>query len=215
MHYIPQLIFLIVLGIANYGIFKSIKRIKFNINLGRPEKRNDQKLKRFKIMTLMALGQKKMFKKPLPAIFHFLIYLGFIIVNLEVLEIVLDGIFGTHRIFAPYISNIYPLFINIFEFFAVAVIIACIVFLSRRNLLNINRFQGEEMKKWPKIDANTILIVEVFLMIAFLVMNTVDLVLQSRGYGHYSNTGIFFISGNLMQVFNSFSSENLVFVERF
>jgi hypothetical protein len=156
MHLVSQIVFTILLSIAGAGIYLSISRIRKNILLGRDEDRTDNKLQLLKNMVLMALGQKKMFKKPLPAILHFFVYAGFLIVNIEMLEIVLDGIFGTHRLFAPYLGSVYPIIINVFEFFAVMVIVACVVFLIRRNLIHVKRLSGLEMTKWPSLDANII-----------------------------------------------------------
>lgn len=215
MHYIPQLVFTILLALAGFYIFKSVRRIRTNILMGKPLNRSDRPGVRLKKMALIALGQKKMFKKPVPALLHLFIYLGFIIVNIEILEIVLDGLLGSHRLFAPVLGSLYPSLINVFEFFAVAVLISCIVFLFRRNVLKVKRFEGEEMKQWPKLDANLILTIEIFLMLAFLSMNASDAVLQTRGLGHYINTGDFFFSGMLLPLFAGFSNESLEFVERF
>ena len=139
MHIVAQILFILLLSVAAAGIYLSISRIRKNILLGREEDRSDNKLARIKKMLLMALGQKKMFKKPLPAILHFFVYAGFLIVNVEMLEIAIDGIFGTHRIFAPYLGSLYPVIINVFEFFALTVIIACSVFLIRRNIVHVKR----------------------------------------------------------------------------
>jgi heterodisulfide reductase subunit C len=182
--------------------------------LGRDEDRTDNKLQRLKNMALMALGQKKMFKKPLPAILHFFVYAGFLIVNIEMLEIVLDGIFGTHRLFAPYLGSIYPIIINVFEFFAVTVIIACVVFLIRRNVVHVKRLSGIEMTQWPSLDANIILGIEILLMMAFLTMNAMDQVLQDMGSAHYLATGPFYISSMLKGFYGNFSESFLMIVER-
>ncbi len=209
-----QLVFLLLLGTASFYIYKNVKRIRRNILLGKPENRADQPLLRLKTMALVALGQKKMFKKPIPAVLHLAVYLGFLIVNIEILEIVIDGLAGTHRIFAPYLGTIYPLLITVFEFFAVSVIVACVVFLIRRNVLSIPRLQSAELTAAPKLDANIILITEIVLMLALLSMNATDLVLQARGSHHYFATGNFFFSGLLIPFFNLFSNETLVVIER-
>lgn len=214
MHVVAQIIFIVLLSIAGAGIYLSISRIRKNILLGRDEDRSDNKIARIKNMLLMALGQKKMFKKPLPAILHFFVYAGFLIVNIEMLEIVIDGIFGTHRIFAPYLGSFYPVVINIFEFLALSVIIACAAFLIRRNIAHVKRFSGTEMTKWPLLDANLILGMEILLMIAFLKMNAMDQVLQAMGSEHYLPTGPFYISSMLTGLYSSFSEEFLVFAER-
>ena len=209
-----QIIFITLLGTASFFIYKSLKRIRRNILLGKADIRGDQPMLRLKTMALVALGQKKMFKKPIPAILHLGVYLGFIIVNLEILEIVIDGIAGTHRIFAPYLGAVYPLLINVFEFFAVAVLVTCVVFLYRRNILHVARFKGQEMSAWPKLDANIILVTEIGLMLALLSMNAADMVLQSRGSEHYFTTGNFFFSSFLIPVFNNLSKETLIGIER-
>jgi ferredoxin len=215
MNFIPQAIFIFILSAATFLIIKRLRQIRRNILLGKDVNRSDRPLERLKTMSLIALGQKKMFQRPLPAIMHFFIYAGFLIVNLEIMEIVIDGIFGTHRIFAPILGSLYPSLINVFEFFAVAVIIACTVFLIRRNVIHVKRFEGIEMKKWPKLDANIILTVEICLMLAFLSMNASDIVLQSRGVEHFIQTGHFFFSHFLTNMFSGLSDPQLIFIERF
>lgn len=215
MQYIEQVIFVIILSIATFFIIKNIKRIRRNILLGREINRYDRPGERIKVMSLMALGQKKMFHRPIPAFLHLFVYIGFIIVNIEMLEIIIDGIFGSHRVLLTPLGSFYPFLINIFEFFAVAVIISCAIFLARRNIIHVDRFKGEEMRKWPKLDANIILSVEILLMLAFLSMNAADAVLQERVFDHYTPTGNFFFSGIIAPLFSGLSSEQLVFVERF
>jgi heterodisulfide reductase subunit C len=214
MNMVAQIAFTLLLSAAGAGIYLSINRIRKNILLGRDEDRSDNKLERLKNMTLMALGQKKMFKKPLPAMLHFFVYVGFLIVNMEMLEIVIDGLFGTHRIFAGVLGSFYPIMINIFEFFAVAVLISCAIFLVRRNLVHVKRFSGKEMTKWPSLDANLILIFEIMLMAAFLKMNAIDQVLQDMGEPHYFATGSFFFSSLLKVFFTSYSASFLIVAER-
>jgi heterodisulfide reductase subunit C len=214
MAYIPQILFVIAFGIANYFIFKSITRIRRNILLGKDIDRSDRKAERLKMMLLVAFGQKKMFKKIIPAVLHLFIYLGFLIVNLEMLEIMFDGIFGTHRILLSFLGSLYPYLINVFEFFAVAVIITCAIFLFRRNVLKVKRFDGEEMTRDPKIDANIILVSEILLMIAFLTMNASDAALQNLGAEHYRNTGNFIFSGMFTSLFSGFSAAQLIIIER-
>ncbi|HEX8549179.1 MAG TPA: (Fe-S)-binding protein [Cytophagaceae bacterium] len=215
MTYIPQVIFLLIFSASVYYIVKKIGIIRSNILLGKPAERSDRPMERLKVMTKVALGQKKMFKKPIPAILHLFIYIGFIIVNIEILEIVIDGLFGTHRVLAGPLGNIYPWLINVFEFFALSVLLACVVFLARRNIVKVDRFKGEEMTAWPKLDANIILIAEIFLMIAFLSMNAADSILQERGHPHYASTGSFFFSGFLIPLFSSLGDNQLVIIERF
>jgi heterodisulfide reductase subunit C len=215
MTYIPQVIFALILGLAIFFIYKRFKRIRDNINLGRAKKINDHPAERLKTMMLIAFGQKKMFDKPLVGFLHLLVYLGFIIINIEMLEIVIDGLFGTHRIFLSALDNLYAALINVFEFLAVGVIVSCAVFLIRRNIIKLKRFWAREITSWPRTDANIILTVEIALMIAFLSMNAADTVLQSRGIGHYAATGEFFFSNFLTAVFTSFSDQALVAIERF
>jgi heterodisulfide reductase subunit C len=220
MNYIPQILFLICLGIGIYLISKRIIRIKKNIQLGRPEDRSDQPAERLKTMLLVALGQKKMFDKPLVGFLHFILYASFVIINIEVLEIILDGLTGSHRLFSPFAGGLYSILINSFEILALCVIVACVVFLCRRNLVKVRRFQREahrEMTEWPRTDANLILVWEILLMTAFLTMNAADAVLQERGEAHYveANTGAFLISQFLMPVFQNWGTSAVVFLERF
>ncbi|HWZ22932.1 MAG TPA: (Fe-S)-binding protein [Cytophagaceae bacterium] len=214
MAYIPQILFVIAFGIANYFIFKSVMRIRKNILMGKDVNRSDRPSERLKMMLLVAFGQKKMFKKFIPAMLHLFIYLGFLIVNLEMLEIMLDGIFGTHRLFLPLLGSLYPYLITIFEFFAVAVIVTCSIFLIRRSVLKVNRFNGEEMTRKPKIDATIILVSEILLMTAFLTMNAADLNLQALGGEHFKTTGDFFFSGLLKNALSGVSASGLIVIER-
>ena len=198
MHIIFQLAFIAIAICAILLFTKKVKEIRRNILLGRDEDLTDHPDKRWHNVLLLAFGQKKMFKKPLVAVMHFLIYAGFIIINIEVLEIILDGIFGTHRLFRGLLGPVYSWLINSFEFLAVCVIVACVVFLSRRNILKLRRFIDHDLDGWPRSDANYILIMEIILMTLFLTMNASDTLLQSRGYDHYAEH----ITGNF--AFSSF-----------
>ena len=211
---VQQILFLITLGVAIYFIRKRVIFIRKNIGLGKAATIDDRKNERFQNMILVAFGQKKMFKKVIPAFFHFLIYVGFLVINLEVLEFVIDGVAGTHRIFAPYLGSFYNLLMNVFEFLAVAVLIACVVFLIRRNVLKVARFQSAEMTRWPTLDANLILFTETILMMAILKMNAADQILQLRGEPHYASTGTLFFSSFLIPLFDNFNTTTLIFVER-
>jgi ferredoxin len=211
---LAQIIFAVCLGIAAFFIFKSIKRIYRNINLGKAFDIKGNTTERLKKMLLIAFGQKKMFDKPIPALLHLFIYVGFMIVNIEMLEIVIDGLFGTHRVFAPILGKAYPFVINVFEFFAVAVIIVCVIFLIRRNILKIGRFHQPELTKWPLLDANIILTFEIVLMLAFLNMNATDLMLQEKGAEHYFTTGNFLFSGLTKDLYANVSVGNLIIAER-
>ncbi len=215
MFYFQQFIFLLVLIIAGYLLSKRIGQIRQNINLGKPEDRSDHGSKRFNNMLLVAFGQKKMFKNIIPALLHLFVYVGFIVINFEVLEFLIDGLLGTHRIFAPFLGGLYNVLMNIFEFLAVGVLFVCIVFLIRRNILRLNRFTKPEMKGWPWLDANLILFTEIVLMIAILSMNASDQVLQTRGIDHYVHTGDLFFSGFIVPLFEGFNAVTLILIERF
>lgn len=216
MHLLSQIIFIIIC-VAAIGLFaRRIMEIRRNILLGRDADYTDNAAQRWQNVLLLAFGQKKMFRNPLVAILHFFVYAGFIIINIEVLEIMLDGMLGTHRLFAPYLGTAYNFLINAFEILAVLVITACAVFLVRRNVIKIRRFINKDLDGWPRSDANYILITEIILMLLFLTMNATDQALQLRGYGHYAEhiTGNFIISGMLMPAYSSLSDSTLVTIER-
>ena len=197
MQIIQQILFISIVFIAIWLFIKNVKNIRRNILLGRDVELTDNKAERWKKVLLFALGQKKMFKYPLIAVMHFVIYLGFIIINLEILEIILDGIFGTHRLFAPALGPAYGWLINGFEILAFGVLTACVIFLSRRNIIKVNRLNQKELEGWPKTDANVILITEIILMVLFLTMNAADKALQLQNYSSYHQTAPFIISGFL------------------
>jgi ferredoxin len=212
---LQQIVFILVLAIASFFIRKRVLRIKANILLGKPNDIKDHPNDRLKNVLLIAFGQQKMFKKITPAVLHFFIYAGFLIINLEVLEFVIDGVFGTHRVFAPFLGGLYPVLMNLFEFLAVAVLIACVCFLVRRNVTKVARFQSPEIKGWAKLDANLILTIEIVLMAAILTMNASDQLLQSREPHHYVSTGSIFFSSFLIPIFSNLSTPTLIFIERF
>jgi ferredoxin len=211
---IQQIAFIIVLGTAVYLIWKRILFIRKTINLGKEKHLKDRTGERLKNMLLVAFGQKKMFKRPVPAILHFFIYIGFLIINLEVLEFVIDGLVGTHRIFAPFLGSFYNILMNLFEFLAVAVLFSCVIMLLRRNVLKVKRFWSVEMTPWPRLDANIILITEIVLMIAILKMNAADQILQIRDPDHYTPTGPLLFSSLLTPVLQNFNTSALILVER-
>lgn len=214
MQYIQQVLFL-VMAISAIAFFsKKVAEIRRNIFLGKSEDLSDNPGIRWKNVLLLAMGQRKMFKNIPVAIMHFIIYAGFIIINIEVLEIVLDGLLGTHRLFLPYLGEFYGWLINIFEWLAFGVIVVCVVFLARRNWINIKRLVSKDLNGWPKTDANFILITEIVLMSLFLTMNATDQVLQTRGDAHYMNTGSFVISSQLMPLFAGLSDGALIAIER-
>jgi heterodisulfide reductase subunit C len=216
MHYIPQIAFLLLSVISVFLFTKKASEIKRNIFLGKDEDLSDNPSLRWKNLALLALGQRKMFKYTFVAFMHLIIYLGFIIINIEVLEIVLDGILGTHRLFLPFLGSFYSFLINFFELLAVGVIVVCVIFYARRNIIKLKRFIGKDLNGWPRSDANYILITEIVLMSLFLTMNATDQVLQSRGFepDHYKITGAFFFSDMLTPLFNGFSNETIVVIER-
>lgn len=216
MQYLQQILFIITVALATWLFSRKVKEISANIHLGKDEDFSDHPGERWKNVLLLAFGQKKMFRKPLVALLHFVIYAGFLIINIEVLEIILDGVLGTHRLFAPFISGFYTFLINFFEFFALGVIIVCIAFLLRRNVLKLRRFVSHDLDGWPRSDANYILITEILLMTFLLTMNATDTELQQRGNGHYANflTGNFAVSSWLHPLFAGMSDESLIVVER-
>lgn len=214
MQYVQQVLFCIMAAGAIYWFSKKVAEIRRNIFLGKPQDLSDNPGQRWNNVILLALGQKKMFHNVPVAIMHFIIYAGFIIINMEVLEIVLDGILGTHRLFLPYLGEFYGWLINTFEWLAASVIVVCIIFLARRNWLKLKRFISKDLNGWPKTDANLILITEIVLMSLFLTMNATDQILQDRGVAHYEPTGSFFLSAQLIPLFEGMSNNSLVAIER-
>jgi heterodisulfide reductase subunit C len=211
---ILQVIFLIISAAAITLFSLNVRKIIRNIKLGKDLDRSDRPAERMKTMLKVAFGQSKMVKKPLAAVLHLFVYVGFVIINLEVLEIIIDGLFGTHRIFAQPLGAIYDVLIAGFEILAALVLIGVIAFFARRNILKIKRFTGTEMTDWPRSDANIILIVEVLLMTAFLLMNAADQKLQQLGSAHYINAGTFPVSGLLLALLPD-SESSLLLIERF
>lgn len=210
---IPNIVFLIVL-VAAIGLFTfQVRKIRRNILLGREVDRSDQKSKRLAQMARVAMGQSKMVARPFAGIMHIFIYVGFVIINIEVLEIIIDGLFGTHRIFAG-VGGLYDVLIGSFDILAVMVLFACIVFLIRRNIGHIRRFEMREMTSWPKADANIILLIESALMLAFLTMNACDVILQDRQVGGYIQAGSFPISGLIAPLFEGMSTSGVMALER-
>jgi heterodisulfide reductase subunit C len=214
MAVLQQIVFIITLAAAVFLIRKRVLRIRSNIRLGKDFEVKGDSGQRIKNTMLIAFGQQKMFKKFIPAFLHFFIYVGFLVINLEVLEFVIDGVLGTHRIFAPFLGGFYTVLMNVFEFLAVAVLLACVIFLLRRNLLKVARFQSAEMTQWPRLDANLILVTEIVLMTAILTMNATDQILQTRD-DHYTATGSLFFSSFLIPLFQNLNTTTLVFMERF
>ncbi len=214
MQIVQQVLFVLVSGVAIWLFTKKVKEIIRNIKLGRDEDFSDNKSQRWRNLLLLAFGQKKMFRNPLVAVLHFFVYAGFIIINIEVLEIVLDGIFGTHRLFAIQLGSFYTFLINAFEILAVLVTLACVIFLVRRNIIKLKRFISKDLNGWPRSDANYILITEIVLMSLFLLLNSSDRALQLQGNEHYHDTGNFIISGFFSESLSSISSSTLLILER-
>ena len=213
MQLAQQILFILLAAAAIWVFAKKVKFISRNINLGRDEKAEPHP-DRWKNVLLMAFGQKRMFDKPLVGLLHFAVYAGFIIINIEILEIILDGIFGTHRLFAPYLGNVYTFVIDFFEVLAFLVLAACVIFLIRRNWVRVKRLNMKELNGWPRNDANIILTFEIVLMTLFLLMNSADRNLQLRAHEHYQDVGNFWISGIVAPVFDGFSTLSLVGLER-
>ena len=212
MQWIQQLIFLLCLATGIEFFRRSVLQIRRNIQLGRDVELNDRPKERIKQTLLVALGQSKMVRRPVAGFFHILIYVGFVLINIEVLEILIDGLFGTHRVFATPLGGIYNTAIAFFEWLALGVLIACVVFLFRRYVQKIPRFTMREMKGWPTKDATIILFVEIVLMGALLQMNAAEQVLQSRG--EMAIHGSFPVSSWFVPVYSGLSSTTLHLLER-
>lgn len=214
MEIIQQVLFILLAGIATFLFTRKVKDIAANIRLGKKEDLNDNKAQRWRNVILLALGQKKMFRNPLVGVLHFIVYAGFVIINIEVLEIVLDGVFGTHRLFAAPLGGFYTFVIDFFEVLAFGVLTACLIFFIRRNILRIKRFISKDLNGWPRTDANLILITEIVLMLLFLTMNTADRALQLQGNPHYPDQGNFLISGIIAPYLGNLSTGTLIAIER-
>lgn len=201
MALIAQLAFSLITGVALFFFGKKLMNIRRNILLGKSLVMNDAPAERWKNVLILAFGQKKMFRNPLVAILHLFVYVGFVIINIELLEIIVDGIAGTHRIFKPYLGSFYDILINSFEILAALVLIACVVFLVRRNIIRLKRFIDKDLNGWPKTDANLILIIEIALMGCFLTMNAADV---NENY---------ILSSYLKPIFSNTSSSTLSIIE--
>ena len=214
MELMPNLLFFILFSIGIGFFVLNIKKLIYNIKLGKDIDRYDNKSERWKNMILLALGQSKMIHRPISGVLHVIVYIGFILINIELLEIVTDGLLGTHRVFAPFMGGFYDFLIATFEILAFLVLISVIVFWIRRNMIKIKRFMKPEMKGWPKYDADFILYFEIVLMFLFLSMNATDSLLQDLNTPNYINAGSFPISKYLQPLFNDFSQSNLIILER-
>ena len=215
MSFLPQIVFLLIMAITGVILYKRVSFLRKSVFLGKPEARNDRRAERWKTMWLVAFGQRKMFKRMIPAILHLYIYASFIIINIEVLEFIIDGLTGGHRTFAPYTGWLYPLAMNLFEFLALLVLIACVAFLVRRNITKVPRLSTPELRGWPALDANLILIIEIVLMCAILTMNATDQILAERGTPAYITIDYLFLSGLIIPLFEGLGTGTLIFIERF
>ncbi len=214
--YIDNILFIIAL-ILSISLFSlNFKKILNNIRLGRAENRSDKPILRLKNMFRVAFGQGKMIRRPIAGILHLVVYIGFIIINIELLEIIFDGIFGTHRIFSKYFPGLYNILIGSFEILALLVLISVIIFWIRRNILKIKRFLKDEMRGWPKLDADLILYFEIILMSLFLTMNGADYTIQLNYPENdiYVRAGSFPVSQFLVPIFQDFSLNHLMLIER-
>lgn len=205
---LQQLIFIVILAVVGYFVWKKARQIYQSISMGKPENRTDQPAQRLKNMLLLAFGQKKMFRNLTPALLHLCVYVAFVITQIELIEIITDGVFGVHRFFRPYLGGFYTFIISFIEVLSVLALVATLAFLSRRNLLKLPRFTMKELAGWPMKDANLILIGEIVLVTGIFSMNTADMQLHQGEYG-------FLVSGMLMPLLSGFSETALHIIERF
>ena len=208
MNYIPNILFIIVLTFGVGFFVKNVKKLIRNIKLGQDTNVSDNKSQRWKNMAMIALGQSKMVRRPIAGLLHVIVYIGFVIINIEVLEIIIDGIFGTHRIGLKVLpESIYGFLIGSFEVLAALVFVSVIIFWLRRNIIKLQRFWKPEMTKWPKSDGNFILYFEMVLMALFLIMNATDVLFQDINSGNI-------ISQYITPLFSGLSESTLHLIER-
>lgn len=213
MDYIDNLFFVVLLALGAGYFALNVRKLMRNIRLGRPVDRTDRPSERWANMARVALGQSKMVKRPIAGFLHIIVYAGFVIINIEVLEIVIDGIFGTHRVLS-FMGGLYSFLIGSFEVLAFAVLVTVFIFLARRNVIRLKRFIHSDLDGWPKNDANYILLFEVVLMTLFLVMNAADYHLQQIGYTHYAEVGSYPISQFIAPMFNGMADGTVALFER-
>jgi len=212
---IQQIVFVLVLAVVSFMAFRAYRHIYKAIKLGKDYAVTGDQGARWKNVLLVAFGQKKMFKRIIPAVLHLFIYVAFLFTQIELIEIVIDGVFGQHRFFADALGGLYTLIINSIEFLSLGALISTIIFLWRRNLLKVPRLVMPEMKGWPTLDANNILIAEIVLISAIFTMNACDGLLQNIDPAHYPDTGHLVLSSMVGQMFFSGLSEStLHFLER-
>ena len=215
MGYLDNILFAIMLALG-FGFFAiNVRKLIRNIKLGQSVDRSDRKPERWANMARVALGQSKMVKRPIAGFLHIIVYVGFVIINIELLEILIDGLFGTHRIFA-FMGGFYSFLIGSFEVLALLVLVAVISFLVRRNIIRLRRFIHSDLKGWPKGDANYILYFEIVLMSLFLLLNAADFNLQNRpgGVPHYIQAGAFPVSQFISPLFDGMSTSAVIMLER-
>ena len=213
---ISNVIFLVVFLVAIIFFIRNLNRIIANIKLGRDIDRSDRSTDRWKNMFRVAVGQSKMTRRPVAGMLHIILYLGFVIINIEVIEIIIDGIFGSHRFLSTILPiGLYNFLIGSFEVLAILVLVACVIFLIRRNIVRIKRFWSNEMTFWPRTDANLILIFEILLMSAFLIMNSTDSLLFNSGNSNYVTSFYNPISQYFQFMFIEMDTTTLVIIERF
>lgn len=213
MSYIDNILFVLILA-AGFGFFAlNVKKLIRNIKLGRDIDRSDNPKERWNNMALIALGQSKMVRRPVAGILHIIVYVGFVIINIELLEIIIDGVFGTHRVFS-FLGGAYSFLIGFFEILALGVIVSVTIFWIRRNIIKLWRFAHGDLKGWPHNDANYILYFETVLMLLFLTMNAADFHLQTVGAHHYTQAGAFPVSGFIAPLFDGMAEGTVIMIER-
>jgi len=210
---IANILFIVLLIAAVFLFTKNVRKIIRNINLGKELDRSDNKPLRWKTMAMVAIGQSKMITRPVAGIMHIFVYVGFVLINIEVAEMLVDGVFGTHR-FLSFLGNFYNFLIGFFEILGFLVTLGCTVFLIRRNIIKLKRFMNKELDGWPRSDANIILISEILLMSALFTMNACDQLLQQTASEHYIHAGSFPISQFITPLFVGMSQSKLIFIER-
>ena len=213
MSFFPNIVFIILLCIGGGFFIYNLRKLIRNIRLGKPEDTSGNRKERLKNMLWLALGQRKMLVRPIVGVLHIIVYAGFLIINIELLEIITDGIIGTHRIFAS-LGAFYNFLIASFEVLALLVIVAVTVFWIRRNVLKLTRFRKEEIRGWAKKDASNILYAEMVMMSLFLLMNAADGQLQALHVPHYVQAGSFPVSEWLRPLLGNASVSTLIAVER-
>jgi ferredoxin len=210
---LSSILFILLLGSGVVLFTINVRKVRRNIRLGKELDRTDHPGERLAVMIRVALGQSKMVTRPIPAILHIFVYVGFVIINIEVAEMFVDGIFGTHR-FLSFMGGFYSFLIASFEILAFLVTFGCAIFLIRRNIVKVKRLISKELDGWPKTDANMILITEILLMSAFFIMNACDATLFEHANHHYTVGFSNPISQFLVPLFSDFSDPMLIMIER-